>query len=452
MIIKGGSIITGDGRTVIEKGTVQIEDGLIVAVSEGDDYVDSTSNAGPVIDAEGSAVIPGVINGHAHGCIHGPSMPSGSEPMPEDRVEYYRNRHLLEGTTTLLNVCGLALPEEIDMDKRTEHPLQVHVATAHTPGNLSAAESVDGKGLSAKHKSATVDQLIDLGAKALGEVGGGQTLGGGAQDYKFIPLAIKNATGIEIDAGTAGRVKMAVLGPYLDGDGAKLDGEIHDLLSEVGLEKSLDADSAKKIIHDTVMPPVKMALQGFSEIAEESARTGYPAVFHNATPSAKLLVELAEKHSDAKIVAGHSNHPMFRAEEAVHFAKKLKERGASIDVSTLDCIETNWLHGPENIDALISAGCVDTLSTDFCGSHWDGILKGVHRIIKERQLSEAAAVALATGNVARVFPQLAGDRGLIEKGKRADIVITDRFNIGRVQHVIIEGRLVVENGVLLRAA
>lgn len=63
-------------------------------------------------------------------------------------------------------------------------------------------------------------------------------------------------------------------------------------------------------------------------------------------------------------------------------------------------------------------------------------------------MSPAAAVALATGNVARTFPQLAGDRGLIEKGRRADLVIVDHVNLGRVRHVIIHGKLVVWNGAI----
>jgi alpha-D-ribose 1-methylphosphonate 5-triphosphate diphosphatase PhnM len=141
---------------------------------------------------------------------------------------------------------------------------------------------------------------------------------------------------------------------------------------------------------------------------------------------------------------------MFTAEQAVHYAGELKARGALIDISTLDCIETRWRNDAVNIDALIEAGYVDTISTDFAGSHWDGILKAVHRMVRNKQLSAPAAVALATGNVANIFPQLAGDRGLLAKGRRADVVITDSTNLSRVKHVLIAGRLVVRNGALRR--
>lgn len=449
VLIKHGSVITGDGITFHQRADIRIRDGRISAVTAGgDDLGESDAGDTVSIDAAGCTVIPGIINAHAHGCIHGPSMPSGSAPIGEDDVAYYRNRHLLEGTTTLLNVCGLAVPQEIDLRPETRHPLDVQVSTAHTPGNIAAALAIDGKGLSEKHRNATIDQMLEAGAKALGEVGGGQTLGGGAQEYKFIPMAFKKEAGVEIDPTVARVLKKAILGSYLDGVGAVSDGELEGILRAHGLSGAVDARGARKIVRDSVLPSLDLALGGFEEVAAQSARVKYPAVFHNATPTAKLLIHLAEKYSDATIVAGHSNHSMFTAEDAVHFAGELRARGAKVDISTLDCIETRWRNDPSNIDALISSGLVDTISTDFAGSHWDGILKAIHRIIRKKQLSAPAAVALATGNVARIFPQLAGDRGLIEKGKRADLVISDGVNLARVKHVLIEGRTVVCNGVL----
>ena len=115
----------------------------------------------------------------------------------------------------------------------------------------------------------------------------------------------------------------------------------------------------------------------------------------------------------------------------------------------MDCIGTRWRNDPSNLDALIDAGCVDTISTDFAGGYWDGILEAIQRMIRKKQLSVAEAVALATGNVARVFTQMAGDRGLIEKGKRADLIVVDHVNLSRVRHVVIAGCIVVRNGRLI---
>lgn len=127
-------------------------------------------------------------------------------------------------------------------------------------------------------------------------------------------------------------------------------------------------------------------------------------------------------------------------------AGKLRARGAVVDVSTLDCISTRWRNDATNFDALIESGLVDTISTDFAGGHWDGMLEAIHRIIRMKQLSTPAAVTLATGNVARIFPQLAGDRGLVAAGKRADLVVADSVNLSRVRDVIVAGRWVVRNG------
>jgi adenine deaminase len=44
---------------------------------------------------------------------------------------------------------------------------------------------------------------------------------------------------------------------------------------------------------------------------------------------------------------------------------------------------------------------------------------------------------------------MASDRGLIDKGKRADLVIVDHVNFGRVRHVMIGGKIVVWNGAIM---
>ncbi|MBB4403029.1 MULTISPECIES: amidohydrolase family protein [Rhizobium/Agrobacterium group] len=443
-IIRGASVITGDGATFHGNASIGIGEGRIVFVQPGN--VSVNVDEVEVIDAHGHTVIPGVINAHAHGCVSGPSMPSGSFPVDRDAILWNRNRHLLEGTTTLLNVCGLALPEEAFAGN--PHPLDVHISTAHTPSNIEAALTIDGAGLSERHRHASIDDALSQGAKALGEVGGGQTLGGGAQEYRFIPEAMKRVTGREVSPLVSRQLRNAVVGRYLRVEDGVSDGELQAILDECGLSDVYSAQTVRQVILACVMPSVALALGGFEEVARESARVGFPAIFHNSAPSVERLIEIAEKYPNANIVAGHSNHPMFLPEESVSFARELRRRGVTIDVSTLDSIQTRWRNNPENFDALIEAGCVDTISTDYAGGHWDSILVAIQRIIHKKQMSPVAAVALATGNVARAFPQLAGDRGLIEKGRRADLVIVDRVNLGRVRHVIIHGKVVVWNGTI----
>ncbi|OHV77220.1 amidohydrolase family protein [Rhizobium sp. LCM 4573] len=449
IVIRNGSLITGDGKTFHKQSAVYVRQGRIAGVDTGEAAAGTEIAARETIDAAGGTVIPGIINAHAHGCIRGPSMPSGSEPFEGDDISYFRNRHLLEGTTTLLNVCGLATPDEVQVAEAEPCAMDIRVSTAHTPNNIQAALVVDGKGLSMRHLSATIDEMLAAGAVALGEAGGGQTLGGGAQEYRFIPQAIYRELGLEVTPAGARRLKNAVLGRFLDPADGVSDLRLEKELEHCGLSGVIGADCIRDIITRSVMPSVGLSLAGFDEIAREAERVGYPAIFHNAAPSAKRLIASVEKHPQACLVAGHSNHPSFLPDEAVAIAQDLRRKGAVIDVSTLDCIETCWRNDPANLDALIEGGCVDTISTDFAGGHWDGILEALQRMVRKKQLSAAAAVALATGNVARVFPQMAGDRGLIEEGKRADLIVVDQVNLSRVRHVVIAGRIVVRNGRLV---
>jgi hypothetical protein len=442
LVIANGNLITGDGQTFIEHVSVKIEGGRIVDIGSGT----TTESEGTwLVNADGATILPGIINAHAHGCVGGPSMPSGSLPFTADEVAYQRNRHLADGTTTLLNVCGLSTPEET-LGSVGDCPISINVSTAHTPSNIAAAKAIDGRGLSRRHLDVGVEGMVEAGAVALGEAGGGQTLGGGAQDYRFIPQAIERATGVSIHPAQARTLKELILGRKLDGSDALEDKDVELHMTITGISGHLTVAELRRLITRTVMPPVALSLKGLREIAEWSQRLDMPAVFHSALPTAKTLINLAETFPRAQIIAGHSNHPSFLTQEAVDLARQLKDRGGIIDVSTLDTITTRWRNHPDNLDVLVEGGLVDTISTDYAGGDWDGILAALQRMVRKGQLTPVKATALATGNVARAFPQMAGDRGVIEKGRRADLLIVESHNLSRVRHIFIGGNPVVWNG------
>jgi len=67
LLIRGGVVITMDAtRRVIDDGAVAIKDGRIVAVGPTAEIVAAHGNATQVIEARGRAVLPGLIDGHAH--------------------------------------------------------------------------------------------------------------------------------------------------------------------------------------------------------------------------------------------------------------------------------------------------------------------------------------------------------------------------------------------------
>lgn len=445
LLLRGGRIISGDGEADLACGSIRIRKGLIVEVKAG---LADPAEGETLFEAQGLMVLPGFINAHAHGLICGPSMPSGSMPFSPTDIQWQRNRHLLSGTTSLLNVCGLALMDERD-GSLGAHPAGIFMSSAHTPQSIAAADQIDGRGLSPGHRSARIEDLIKAGCRVLGEAGGGQTLGGGAQDYRFIPDAVEARTGIRIAPIAARRLKEAILGRHLDGEGIKDRSVVAELLHETGLQNLISPEEVRVLLIERVLSPVKTALAGLWEVADAATETGLPAIFHHAAPTAKTLLEIARSRPSLRMIAAHANHPSFTAQEAIDMAHALKEHGATIDISTLDMVETRYRNSPDNFDALVRHGLVDTISTDYAGGDWDTIGSALHQIMRRQDLSPAKAMALATGNVARVFPEIFGDRGLLKAGKRADILLTEAHNVGKTRHVLINGRFVVWNGALV---
>jgi imidazolonepropionase-like amidohydrolase len=442
LLFRGGSLVSGDGKTMFDRASIRVRGGQIAEVAAG---MAEAVEGEMVIATDGLMMMPGFINAHAHATILGPSMPSGSPALAPGEVTWQRNRHLLSGTTSLINVCGLALPDERDGELEA-HPLDIRMSSAHTPRSLQAADEIDGRGLQLRHRSAGIDDLILAGCRVLGEAGGGQTLGGGAQDYRFIPDAIEERTGRRISVQLARRLKEAVLGRKLDGRGTASEQALSELLDEAAVADKITPQALKTLLEKRVLAPVRHALMGFTEIAEAAVRHNLPAIFHHAAPTAETLISLKQRFPALRMIAAHANHPSFLTDEAVNYAARLKGLGATIDVSTLDVIETRYRNTPETFDALIGAGLVDTVSTDFAGGDWDTIPAALHRMTRVNRKSLAEAIALASGNVARVFPEIFGDRGLLQVGRRADVVMAEPHNIAKVRHVFIAGHKRVWDG------
>ncbi len=444
LVLRDGKVVTGDGKTVLERATVLVDRGRIVDLLEGQVAPSILDQAQRVIDCAGRLVMPGIINHHTHGSHYGPIWPSASPTPTEDKVLGYSDRHLLGGTTTILNVCGFATVEDVAAAMAT-HPLQVKCATSYGPQSLLAANTVDGKGFQPRHKGVTVEQQLKAGAIAIGEIGSGMTLAGGGQEYHFIPNAVKEATGKTIEPHQARKLKEAVLGRFADP--ADFDPKATaQALQEIGLDQNLTVDRAKEIIVNTVMPCLGPALRGFEEAALDAKKYNMHAIFHNAPQSMRTMIKTAEIGGEL-IIAGHSNHSNFYAEEAIEHARELRKRGALIDVATLDAWGAKRLGvDPELFYEFYHQGLVDMVSTDFAGGYFDPVIVGVEHAYRANAASLPAIVATATYNVARAFPGLADERGLIAREKIADLVVMDLADLSKVQYVFIGGRMVVENG------
>ena len=333
LALKDGRVVTGDGKTDLPRATVLVDRGRILDVLTTEVSPSVLERCQRIIECAGKLVIPGVINHHTHACHYGPLWPSASERLPEEKVQYFLDKSLLEGSTTIMNVCGFATVTDTEA-ACAAHPLRVRTGTTYTPSNVAAADAVDGKGFEPRHRKITAESEVKAGAVAIAEVGGGMTLAGGGMEYHYIPLAVKQATGKTIESKQARRLKEAVLGHFAD----PVDYDpkaLAQALSDIGLAGDIGLDQARDLIVRTVMPSLGPALDGFDEGLVEAKKFGLSVLIHNAPQSMRRLQKVAKEGGDM-VVAAHSNHSNFEFEEAIENARLLRSYGALIDVATLD--------------------------------------------------------------------------------------------------------------------
>jgi imidazolonepropionase-like amidohydrolase len=446
-VVRGCDLIDGRG-TNSRRGVDIVVKGKTVRDITPSRPVDAYGRADEIVDAAGMLVIPGLINNHTHGTAYGPLFPSGHEGLAPDQVLANLDRHLLEGTTTVLCVDGFVTAEAL---ARTDeaHPINVRLASCNTPACLEAATIADGGGLTEANRTFTARRAVDAGAVALGEIGAGHTLGGGGASYMYIPAEVERRTGVRITPRQANDLKIAVLGRHISASAFDPDA-VEQAMAGAGLTGRLSVQEAREIVSGIVLPAFDVALHGLAEAAEQARAAGVPVLVHNAAASMTQVAAIAK--TGVTLIAGHSNHSSFELREAVEHAERLKEMGAIVDVSTLDTFGARRLTtGPELLYAMFAAGVVDTISTDYAGGHHDPILLGIDRSTKAGVVSLPAAVAMATANVADAIPGLAPWRGRVVPGAIADLVVTDPAELDQVDTVMIDGEIVVRGGRRVRA-
>lgn len=441
-VLLGGTLVDGQG-TEPRPGVDVVVTGDTIREIGPTRSADAYGTADEIVDAAGTLVIPGLINNHTHGTGYGPLFPSGHEGLPHEQVLANLDRHLLEGTTTVLCVDGFVTAEAL-AGTNDAHPVNVKLASCNTPSCLAAATIADGGGLAAANRAFTARRAIAAGAVALGEIGAGHTLGGGGASYLYIPAEVERRTGRTITPRQANALKIAVLGRHIAAS-AFDPAAVEEALADAGLLGELSVEDTRAIVSGIVLPAFDVALRGLAEAADQARRAGVPVLVHNAAASMTQVAAIAK--TDVTLIAGHSNHSSFELREAVAHAERLKELGAVVDVSTLDTFGAQRLTtGPELLYAMFAAGLVDTISTDYAGGHHDPILLAVDRCTKAGVVRLPAAVAMATANVADAIPGVAPRRGRVVPGAIADLVLTDPARLHQVRTVMIGGDIVVRDG------
>jgi hypothetical protein len=326
-----------------------------------------------------------------------------------------------------MNTDALCLPGEVEAINKL-HPVNVKMATMHTPKHIKAAELTLGHPVKEPRKRFTAEEAVQMGAVALGEVGSPGTAYGTDEKGRKLGKVISPRHALALDKAV------------IAGDEAA----IGKALAEAGLEK-LTSDEAKKLVAETSITPVAACCDAIRESADYAKKLGLPVLAHAEPGMREALLDVAQEIGP-KLVAVHVNHS-FTVAEMVSFAQELKSLGATVEIITADSFGAKQVEpSPEGTFALLKAGLADVITTDFSGGYHDPILFVLQKAIEKRIITLPRAIQLATSAPARIIPGVAPNKGGIEPGKVADVCIVDRDDISKVRHVIIAGRVVVEDG------
>lgn len=425
--IVNGNVVTGDGKSFLEDTSVIIENGLIMDLPRMP-YMPYQFYTNRVIDAQGGIVMPGLINIHVHAVCGGtPFLWAWEDPLPEDRILSNLNTHLLQGTTTVLDLDGFALPFENEAINKL-HPINVKRTTLHTPKNIRAAELAGGRKLEECRRNFTAEEMVALGAIALGEVGSPGT------SYGTYEKSIR-----------LGRPFLAQDALALDDAVVNKDDEaLRKAIKKAGLQ-DMTIDEVKKFVEETSIIPVEAHNEAILETIEYVPKLGIPASVHTEPASLEVLLQAA-KALGPQLVAAHVNHH-FSADELIKVAKEIKNTGAWVEVFSADFFSAKQIEAdPTATFALLEQDLADLFVTDYSGGYHNPILLLIKKSIEQGVTTLPKAVRLATSSPASIIPGLAPQKGLIEPGKVADIIIVDKDDITNVRYVIIAGRIVVEDG------
>jgi imidazolonepropionase-like amidohydrolase len=441
LILRNGRVVTGDGQTPPFDGTVLVDGQWIAAVGP-DDYSGGIDDV--VYDLAGALVMPGAIDAHAHALAPGPRFASGTPGVGPAEALGNLRRHLAQGHTTVVDLDGFKLPGDTAA-VRERQPVRVENATIHFDPMFAAADAADGSGLTPAHRAMTAAEMVGAGAVVIGEVGAGMTLGGGGQDYLYIPAAMEQATGVRLTPAQSKNLKYAVLGRHIRAGDPDRD-RVGALLASYGLVDSITVDSTVELIERSVLPSFSIALDGLVTSASLAVDLGVPTLVHNSAPSDGAAREAAEI-AGPLFIGGHTNHGTFSSEEAVASARWIRRHGGVVEVDTFDAWGRRELHAtPEHLVALASQGLIDIIATDYAAGHWDGMFEMIDALVRVGLASMESAVAMATGNVGRAIPRIGADRGLLTAGHRADVVVATRRSPADIRLVVIDGRVALARG------
>ena len=395
----------GEGAGIIENGYVAVADGKIFALGEGNVPKDMEGPDTKIIDATGKTVTPGLIDSHTH-LVHGGSREK-ELPLKLKGVPYLEILKMGGGIlSTVRNTRGASKEELKAKAEKSLNEMLLHGTTtveAKSGYGLDFDNEIKCLEVAAELNSSHPVDIVStyMGAHAVPEEFKGNTQG--YIDFmceKVMPYIKKNNLAEFIDV-------FCEEGVFSPED------------SRIIMQRGKDQGFKLKIHADEIIP-----LQG----AEVAGSMGAVSAEHLLAASDEGIAEMAKAGVTAILLPGTSFYLMLGKYAQ---ARKMMESGVRVAIAT----DYNPGTCPtENLQSIMTFACF-------------GMKMTPEEVIKGMTLNAAHGV------------DRAGEIGSLEVGKKADIVIFDapnleyivyHFGINHVNTVVKSGKVVVENGRIVK--
>lgn len=368
---------------VIERGSVRIGNGIIKEISEQ-----------PVPDAavkgHGLILLPGFID------MHGDMIEREIEPRPKVRMPME---------------LGLR-----DLDRRLAGS---GITTAYAALSFSPA-STYGHLRSYEHTSSVIRALHAMKDRLLVD----------HRIHARFEITFPNALEVIDELIREGTVDLISLTDHTPGQGQYRN--IERVVERTAAEKGVTREEAASLVARKIEERTRPA----EELAATLARISKTCHAHNVHLASHDDDTVAKVGIMAELGVTISEFPV--TEEA---ARAARDRGLATAMGAPNALRGESYSGNLSARAAHKAGLLDILAADY---HPWAMLPAVLELAKADSEGLPGAARLSAANAAHALGL--DDRGTIEVGKRADLVIADDAGIGHVTATMRGGRIIFSDG------
>lgn len=370
---------------VIPSGAVRIEDGLIIEVR------DQPVGTADILGG-GRLLLPGFVDMHGD--------------MVEKEVEPRTGVHVPMDT-------GIA-----ELDKRLA---SCGITTAYAALSFIGASTTSGVLRSEEHTSAIIETIAGLGSDLLVD----------HRIHARFEVTFTRAAGLLQRLIDDGKVHMISLMDHTPGQGQYRDVELY--IARLARERRMSIAEVSEIVG--------------KRMADRDGHNDVLSTLQDLAALARARGVVLASHDDDTLEkvefvhglgAALSEFPVTR--EAAQEARRL---GMATAMGAPNALRGQSYSGNLSARQAYEAGLLDMLASDY---HPASILPAILVLADLRDGGLAEAAALTSANPAKALGL--ADRGAIEPGLLADLVVADRRPVARVRATFRAGRMIYSDGTL----